>query len=73
MHDGSTWGAYQHYGDPNDLLMPKLKDTTQTAPASASKVASKAGTKKSVGKRGAGAKKSTSKAAGKKAPRKRAK
>jgi pimeloyl-ACP methyl ester carboxylesterase len=73
MHDGSTWGAYQHYGDPNDLLMPKLKDRKKTAQASASKGASKAGTKKSGRKRGAGAKKSTSKAAGKKAPRKRAK
>jgi pimeloyl-ACP methyl ester carboxylesterase len=68
LHDGSTWGAYQHYGDPNDLLMPRPRK--KSAAKSVAKRAGKGAAKKSARKRATGAKKRAGKAAQKSAPRK---
>jgi hypothetical protein len=71
MHDGATWGAYQHYGDPNDRLMPEPRP--RLAASVAAKGAGKAAAKKSVRKGAAGAKKRAGKVSRKAAPRKGAK
>jgi pimeloyl-ACP methyl ester carboxylesterase len=74
MNEGSTWGAYQHYGNPNDLLMPKPK--AKRVPAGPAKGGRRGAPKRSaraVAKSSTGAKKRAVKAAGKSASRKRAK
>ncbi|MGA9996950.1 MAG: CHAT domain-containing protein [Pyrinomonadaceae bacterium] len=62
IHDGSTWGAYQHYGNANDPLIPPRPED-QPVKASMNGQAGKAASKKARARKGA--KKRSRKAASK--------
>jgi pimeloyl-ACP methyl ester carboxylesterase len=60
LHDGSTWGAYQHYGQANALMMPKRRNGSEP-PSAATKRPVRAAKSRSTSKKKKPAKKSAGK------------